>query len=309
MTSSEDEMSPHSLLLALPTEIRMEIWRYLLCPYDTVNLHLDFDLLSDMAKKGSQKTKMNKEKGGDKIDKYARAIRSTPTLPVSILRVNQQLHTESSFLLYRNRLHFHVSPPVVMHFLNLRSSRNRAHIRHLGFGWEATSSMDIEVPTGWHKIHKYLVAELTIETVTIWVPRIETDTAWTPYEPQFVDAEWFFWPAVEGLIRMLLDGDIKSVRLLFANLSLDFEHEEVTAPVWELITLPKDEVVEKLFVVDRLLYSGMGTEEKDAIRKRRLPLKVERVDGVGGFARWSEIDNEYGDGRDVGSVVVLTKEG
>ena len=292
-------MSTPSLLLALPPEVRTEIWRYLLCSYDTVNLDLYFELLPDMANKRSQEFEVNKEKDEDRLDQYAGAIRSEPALPVSILRVNHQLHTECSFFLYRNRLHFHFPPPFIVHFLKLRSTRDRAHIRHLGFGWAAINSIDNDVLTGWQAMHKYIATELRIQTVTAWVP----------FDPELVHSKWLFRPALEDLLRMLLDGGIESVRLLFASLTFDFETEEITAPVWELIKLPKDTVPDELFAVGGLLCSRIRTKKEDAIRKSRLLLKVEREDGVGGFSRRSESMREDEDRRDVGSMVALTKEG
>ena len=37
-----------SPLLALPGEIRNEIWRHLLCPYNTVDLHIDLNWFRDI---------------------------------------------------------------------------------------------------------------------------------------------------------------------------------------------------------------------------------------------------------------------
>ena len=236
-----------------------------------------------------------------------RAIRSTSALPVSILRVNHQLHNECSPFLHSNRLHFHnVPPPGAIRFLGLRSARDRAHIRHLGFDRGATSADDGDVTRGWERMHKYIATELTIKTVTIWVPQADTDTD---------ECNWYFWPAVSGLVRILLDGSIESVRLLLGT------YEDPKVNGFKPMTLPKDEVLEKLLAVDEAIHRP-STEDEDEMnryvyqtsralesfeysivyqdwfdsrlkKKRRLPLKVEREDMVWG--------NE-------GSVVVLKKE-
>ena len=79
------------------------------------------------------------------------------------------------------------------------------------------------------------------------------------------DAEWFFWPAIESLVRILLDGGIESVRLLFAMTYSDPNGKDFTETVLEPITLPNDEVLIELFAVYRVLYSKPGTEEKNAM--------------------------------------------
>ena len=131
------------------------------------------------------------------------------------------------------------------------------------------------------------------------------------------DDELYFWPAVKGLVRILLDGNIESVRLLFANKRIDPDEEVFPGFTLESIMLPEDEVLEELVAVDEALYRRMGTEEQAAIltylnqhqgidskahreerrrrekEKRRLPLNFEREDGGGGIA---------------GSVVVLKRE-
>ena len=306
-TIYEYDMSPPSPLLALPNELRVKIWRHLLCLRGTVYLRVDYDSMK------YEDYFEDKDVDEDEVDEEheqrwgsVRAIRSTSALPVSILRVNHQLHNECSPFLYSNRLHFHnVPPPGVIRFLGLRSARDRAHIRHLGFGRGATSADDGDVTCGWERMHKYIATEITIKTVMIWAPQDDTD-----------DWEWYFWPAVSGLVRILLDGSIESVRLFFGRC------EDSKVKGFKSITLPKNEVLEKLTAVDLAIHRP-STEDEHALigyvyrtsralesfedsivytdwfqsrlkKKRRLPLKVEREDMVWG--------NE-------GSVVVLTKEG
>ena len=304
-------MSPPSPLLALPSELRVKVWRHLLCPCGTVDLHVK----SDSTK--YEYYFVDEDVDSDEVNEEykgrwgpVRAICSKSAIPVSILRVNQQLHNECSPFLYSNRLHFHDAPPPrAIRFLSLRPARDRAHIRHLGFGSGATSADDMDVTRGWERMHKYIATELTIKTVTIWAPQADTD-----------EWHWCFW-SVRELVRILLDGGIESVRLLFGT----YEYsgvQEFTEIVFDPITLPKDAVLEELPAMDVAIYRP-STEEEVAMltyvyhtsrslgsieysiaykiwfqsrlkKKTRLPLKVEREDMVGG---------------DEGSVVVLRKEG
>ena len=303
-------MPPLSPLLALPAEIRTQIWRYLLCPpHGTVHLHNDLDWY-DKIENFEDEEDSDEDKDEDEDDvEYeqllcdGRAIHSKPALPVSILRVNHQLHDECSPLIYSNKLHFGVTPTLARIFFTLRPARDRRHIRHLGFGSASTSADDADVQCGWSGLHNYIAKKLNIETVTIQVPGLGRAWEW----------EWYFWPAVEGLVRILLDGNIESTRLLFAA------SHALGDDGYEPITLPEDEVLEDLRAVDQALHREMKTEERNAMwkytsehavlswdteayleflkgekKKRRLPLKVEREDGARG---------------DEGTVVVLRNGG
>ena len=326
-------MPSPSPILALPGEIRNEIWRHLLCPYGTVDLQVDFDWYCEIRDAESQNFENDEEgEGEDMVDKEddeedededmdedeydrvtyeerlnsARAVRAKHALTVSILRVNQQLYSECFSFLYSNRFIFHMGPSVAVLFLSHLSARDHAYIRHIGFGPMGICANIIEKEPSWKEMFDYLATESKIEIVTIWVPQKE----------EAGDDQWYYWSGVRGLVRMLLDGNIESVRLLFANILSVPNEEDFAGTTLEPITLPKDEVLEELVAVDEALYRRMGTEEQAAIltylnqhqgidskaraefrrrdkEKRRLPLKFEREDGVGGIA---------------GSVVVLKRE-
>ena len=219
---------------------------------------------------------------------------------------------------WMHRLHFHISLPIAILFHILRPPRDRANIRHLGFGRIAITADDREVRSGWKEMHNYIATESRIETVTIWVPQ----------HMRAGDAEWFFWPAIESLVRILLDGGIESVRLLFAMTYSDPNGKDFTETVLEPITLPNDEVLIELFAVYRVLYSKPGTEEKNAMwryayenaalgsdletyteefdrserKKTRLPLKVgrgvwfswgRRAEPLGASSPLASVDNAF----------------
>lgn len=163
-------------------------------------------------------------------------------------------------------------------------------------------------------MHTYLSQDLkNIETVTMWVPQ----------HAGADDAEFFFWPALEGLVGILLAGKIKSLRLLFAQTAEDEEEvEDFTSTIFEPITLPNDQNIEEMYAVDTVGYRRMGNEQRDALykfsdehkalsardwkaysetlmefgrdekQKRKLPLSFTRMDCCG---------------IDEGTVIVLTK--
>ena len=309
-----------SPLLALPGEIRNQIWRHLLCPHGIVNPDINFKMyckylrshypdLGEKENNDERNQEVDNEeqehKKNDRDERFAHSVRAIHALPVSILRVNHQLHNECSFILYSNILYFELSPTVIISFLNHRPARDRMHIRHLRFGPICTSAADYDPTSCWVKLCKYIATKLNIEIVTVWVPQrvgIHSDGK-------------IFWPALYGLVRLLLDGNIESVRLFFATRGDPVIENDFEPSVLEPITLPKDEVLEDLYAVHRAIYSGQEIEyygykwnyeaervwqpsdskgyKKKVEIKRRLPLKIEREDGA--------MENE-------GTVVVLKRD-
>ena len=325
-------MHSSSPLIALPIELRTIIFRHLLCPHDTINIHRDWDWFLEIDRKSEETRSKNLENGGDKDsdenqdmnmnkdkveadEEYrnqlysVRGLRSRSALPVSILRVNHQLYHECFSILYPNTLYFDVDTRSALNFLYLRRACDRAHIRHLGFDREATAADDRNVTDFWGEMHDYIATELQIETVTIWVP----DTSRGDYT-SIDDSDWFWSPAVDGLVRLLLNGSIESVRLLLANKCSNHKKDGFVTIDREPVTLPEDEVLEELEMVRDVTYTKLTQAERDAIwkyrwrrgiwdrnvayemefkKKRRLPLKIEREDKIR--------ENE-------GSVIVLKRD-
>ncbi|KAL8787187.1 MAG: hypothetical protein Q9195_007878 [Heterodermia aff. obscurata] len=317
-------MPPPSRLLALPTELRREIWRLLFPPHDIIDIYQDLDWSYDPYElppdindpEREYPAQIEIEPQNETSDppltdsQHLHLIRSSPAFPLSIHRANHQLHTECSLPLSTTRLHFHIPPRLAALFLALRPAHHRAQIHHLGFGARATCLDDDEVQTGWEAMYTYIAREPTIDTVTIWVPTNLVS----------VDASYFFWPALNGLVRLLLSGHLDRLRLLIALALRDPRETVFGGFLFEPVTLPMEEVLEELFVVDQVLYDRTGTQYEDAgerwrfehcafgnddesylerldereKRERRLGVRVGREDGVGGGE---------------GTVVVLRREG
>ncbi|KAI4143203.1 MAG: hypothetical protein L6R39_004663 [Caloplaca ligustica] len=232
-------MASHSNLLKLPRQVRAQLWQNLLCPPGGIALHVNQDIAID------DDCLPDEDEDEAANAAYARSLSAASPLPIAILYTNRQIYTECTKILYGdNKFRFECDPVTVRTFLEFFPSTHRHSFKHLAFGRSATTADDGDVRSGWRAMHSFMRRCMKVDVVTIWVPRDGCE-----------EGEWYFWPAAEGLVELLVEGKFGSLRLYFAEAYTDIE---TWLPVSKPVCLKADVKLEDIGAVEKLTRSRRG---------------------------------------------------
>lgn len=151
--------------------------------------------------------------GGDKSDMAS----SVTPIPIAILYTSRQLYLEVTQVLYgSNRFTLGVSAKVALRFVKSLPPTIRGHVKDLAFSGRVAAADDAACHDFWQPLCDFISQPMRVTSVTIQLPRDQNhDIDESKESKRGPNGEWFLWPIVEKLARMLMDGKIQRLRLAY----------------------------------------------------------------------------------------------
>ena len=211
--------------LSLSLEIRENIYRELLCPPSGIHLHTPAQIKfkqdeRNRAEIDTAKPALSKEEEDENEDEQegkCREVIATVPIPVSILSANRQISREATRILFRyNRFTCHLTVRRALDFLRDLDPHTREVIKDIGFGQSSFFFVEDGNFFGhWRTLPKFIGEQMHVDTVTIAVPPSRSHEVIGKHEWDFESFYW--WPALEALGGLLLEGRIRELRLGYAE--------------------------------------------------------------------------------------------
>jgi len=242
---------------------------------------------------------------GDEFDKAS----SVAFLPVATVYVDNRLRREAS-----NRFTFDVDAKHAVRFLASLPEISRQQIKDLGFTRTSTAADDADCTQHWQELCDFISGHMQLASVTIQIPRDTThpiDKSKEVQQPP--DSEWFWWPAVKGLTKILMEGKIQTLRLGYSATLINFNFDD---------TGDSDIPLNDLSAIEILRYNHPEEEQrresdefteyraaaKNGLSRKFNPISALMEDQLKRRQRLdfvvSREDNPVGD---VGTVLILTR--
>lgn len=219
---------------SLPLEIREKIYRGLLCPSGGLHLQTRLDINFQRGERkraqltAAKLTLSEEEEEQDEdeedleepdFDVDLNEIIATVPISTSILSTNRQISREATRILFKyNRFTCDLAAKQALRFLRRRNPHMIKAIKDIGFGRRSFSADDSDCTEYWKPLSKFIGQQMRVGKVTVAVPSSHDHEVVKKDERiRGPNEEWYWWPAVYALLKLLLKGKIRELRLGYAE--------------------------------------------------------------------------------------------